>query len=157
MKLPTLCRIVPSVTFCTNKPMFTKSNWGSVQSFTFESPTDENLRYCFGRYIERCKKKRLFFIAPLLHFRKWNLVFSGLCRFYSPPYNLLRFNICNRPNILRILPALVYMHFCPMLCVSKVSEISEIEQPISEKEIENKKIRVGCKIINHYSVKSCTV
>ena len=56
MKLPTLCRSVPSATFCTNKPMFGKSNCGSVQSFTFEYPTDGNLRYCFRRFIGRCLK-----------------------------------------------------------------------------------------------------
>jgi hypothetical protein len=52
-KLQTLCRSVPSVTFCTNKPMFGKSNWESVQYFTFGSPTDGNLRYCFKRFIGR--------------------------------------------------------------------------------------------------------
>jgi len=80
-----------------------------------------------------------------------------LCRLYSSPYNLLRFNICNRPNILRILPALVYMQLSPKLRVSNVSEISEIEKLIREKEIENKKFRVGCKIMNHHTVKPCTL
>jgi len=49
------------------------------------------------------------------------------------------------------------MQLSPKLRVSKVSEISEIEQPICEKEIENKKLRVGYKIINPYIIKSCTL
>ena len=49
------------------------------------------------------------------------------------------------------------MQLSPKLRVSKISEISEIEQPICEKEIENKKIRVGCEVFNYYTVKSCTL
>jgi len=46
------------------------------------------------------------------------------------------------------------MQLSPKLQVSKVSEISAIEQPNCEKKIENKKFRVGCKIMNRYTVKS---
>ena len=79
-----------------------------------------------------------------------------LYRLYSSPYNLHIFKICIRPNILRILPALINMQLSPKVWVQKISEISEIQQPICEKEIENKKFRVGCKIINHYTVTSGT-
>jgi hypothetical protein len=77
MKLPAVCRRVPSVTVCTNKPMFRKSKQRSFLSLTFEAPTDGNLRYSFGRVIERCTKILFIPSCTTSVFSNVKLMFSG--------------------------------------------------------------------------------